>query len=443
MRKTQERVGGHRIEHSANGRHVVGARRDERDHPGVCQHRVAQALAHTPQRLGCGDQSEPKLAAFVDDAAEGFGIEGRYLVDDEEVLPALMLRCSLSPCRIHVEATDAHRPEQPGVVASDLRAVDHEKVAPIHDLTWPDSGFTLADNITDRVVADKGAEFVEDGLNRIVVLPPTWGWPFCRPEGCEQRVVELGCVGRSEGVVGKDPDQLEDRLRFGSGQEREQRMAQVVLHLGPGEVRPEIVDEPHEFRGDQLSLVGCGSLQEVEGPRVGTVGEAKDMDLIGMACRHAFEDVGREIAVWIDDGGARVMVQDSKSQLGDERALARSGRTHNSHMARDGREWHLQRSTARLADDHAGRHDKSPRRRRCGEGSLARQPGLIEVRIWQIPEAREFEVRERNARRAADRTGTQIPRNRLRPSIQRRSRVDGRPQDRLCLSRIDAGDFEQ
>ena len=168
---------------------------------------------------------------------------------------------------------------------------------------------------------------------------------------------------------------------------------------------------PTNSEATSCAWSGVVRSRKLKATRVGAVGQAKDMDPIGMACRHAFEDVGREIAVWIDDGGARVVVQDSKSQLGDERALARSGRPHHSHVARDGREWHLQRSTARLADDHAGRHDESPRRRRCGEGSLARQPGLIEVRIWQIPEAREFEVRERNARRSA------------RPSPARRSHL--------------------
>ena len=84
-------------------------------------------------------------------------------------------------------------------------------------------------------------------------------------------------------------------------------MAQVVLHLGTGELGPEIVDELHELRGHELSLVRRRSLQEVEATRVRAVGQSKDMDPIGMPCRDAFEDVGRQIAVGIDDRGARVL----------------------------------------------------------------------------------------------------------------------------------------
>jgi hypothetical protein len=99
-------------------------------------------------------------------------------------------------------------------------------------------------------------------------------------------------------------------------------VAQVVLHLGTGELRPEIVNELDELRGNELCLIGGSSFQEVEAARMGAVGQTKDMDPLGMPCRDAFEDVRCQIAVRVDDRGARASVQDSEGQLRDERALA-------------------------------------------------------------------------------------------------------------------------
>ncbi len=124
----EELVLRHRIEQATDGRDVVGTGRDQRDHAGVGQDRVAQPLAKTAQRLGRDDQGEAELAAFVEDAPEGFGVECRHLIDDEEVLPPLVAWRSLAANSVDVVAADAHRPKEPRVVAADLRAVDHEQV---------------------------------------------------------------------------------------------------------------------------------------------------------------------------------------------------------------------------------------------------------------------------------------------------------------------------
>ena len=125
---------------------------------------------------------------------------------------------------------------------------------------------------------------------------------------------------------------------------REQRVAQVVLHLRPGEFGPQIVDELNELRGHELGLVGRRALQEVEAARMGAIGQAKDMDSARMTCRDAFEDVGREIAVGIDDRGARVRVQDAQGKVRDERALARSGCSDHGHVSLDRLQRNAQRS---------------------------------------------------------------------------------------------------
>ena len=123
-------------------------------------------------------------------------------------------------------------------------------------------------------------------------------------------------------------------------------MAQVVLHLRPGEFGPQIVDELNEFGGHELRLVRRRALQEVEASRMGAVGQTENMDPARMTGGHALENVGREIAVWVDDRGAGVSVEDAQGKVRDERALARSGCSDHGHVALDRLQGDAQRSTA-------------------------------------------------------------------------------------------------
>ena len=60
----------------------------------------------------------------------------------------------------------------------------------------------------------------------------------------------------AEGVVGQDAGELDDRAGLRRRQQREEGMAEVVLHLGAAEARPEVLEQLHELGGDELRLVG-------------------------------------------------------------------------------------------------------------------------------------------------------------------------------------------
>ena len=60
----------------------------------------------------------------------------------------------------------------------------------------------------------------------------------------------------TEGVVGQDADELDDRLGLGRGEQGQEGVAQVVLHLRAAEPRPEVLEQLDELARHELGLVG-------------------------------------------------------------------------------------------------------------------------------------------------------------------------------------------
>ena len=91
----------------------------------------------------------------------------------------------------------------------------------------------------------------------------------------------------AEGVVGQDAGELDDRPGLRRREQREQGVAEVVLHLGAAEPRPEVLEQLDELARHELRLVGRAALEEVEPARVVAVGEAQDVDAVGGGARAA------------------------------------------------------------------------------------------------------------------------------------------------------------
>ena len=111
---------------------------------------------------------------------------------------------------------------------------------------------------------------------------------------------ELFGVAHPGGVVGEDADQLEDRLLVAIGECGEQRVTEVVLHLGSAEAWPQIREQRHELAGHELRVVVAVALEEVEAARMSPIGQAQDMDRGSATFGQAAEDVGGQIAMRVD-----------------------------------------------------------------------------------------------------------------------------------------------
>ncbi len=105
--------------------------------------------------------------------------------------------------------------------------------------------------------------------------------PLVAPEGGDQRVGEVIHERLAERVVGQDAGELDDRAGLRGREQREEGVAEVVLHLGAAEPWPEVLEQLHELARHELRLVGRAALEEVEPARVVAVGQAQDVDAIG------------------------------------------------------------------------------------------------------------------------------------------------------------------
>jgi nucleotide-binding universal stress UspA family protein len=172
--------------------------------------------------------------------------------------------------------------------------------------------------------------------------------PLRLPEGSDHRIAQLLDEPLAEAVVGQNADELEDRLRTLVGEEREQRIAQVVLHLRAGEPWPEVLEQVDKLRGHELVVAGRPTLEEVEAARMGSVGKPQDVDPADRRARDPAQDVGDQVAVRVDDRRADVRLDRSQREVEQERALARAGRPECDDVAREDPDRDCQRPTARL-----------------------------------------------------------------------------------------------
>ena len=265
--------------------------------------------------------------------------------------------------------------------------------------------------------------------------------PLRLPEGSDHRVAQLPDEPFAEGIVGENADELEDRLRALVGEEREQRIAQVVLHLRAGEPWPEVLEQVDELRRHELVVAGRPALEEVEAARMGSVGEPQDVDPADRRARDPAQDVGDQVAVRVDDRRADVGLDRRQREIEQERALARAGRPERDDVARKDRDRDRQRPTARL------RHDEAELARtgggwRCGERSVTDEAGPVEGCVGQVPELRELPVGEAGARRIADRATLDLPADLLVTVAQRMGEVDEPPEERLGLVGREPGNLE-
>ena len=97
----------------------------------------------------------------------------------------------------------------------------------------------------------------------------------------------------AEGVVGQDAGELDDRPGLRRREQGEEGVAEVVLHLGAAEPRPQVLEQLDELARHELGLVGRRALEEVEAARVVAIGEPQDVDSGCRARGQPLEDVGR------------------------------------------------------------------------------------------------------------------------------------------------------
>jgi hypothetical protein len=239
----------------------------------------------------------------------------------------------------------------------------------------------------------------------------------------------------------RNADELEDRLRVLVSEEREQGIAQVVLHLRTGEPWPQVLEQVDELRRHELVVAGRPALEEVEAARVGSVGKPQDVDPADRRARDPAQDVGDKVAVRVDDRRADVRLDRCQRQIEQERALARAGRPERDDMAREDRDRDRQRSTARLRHDEA-ELARAGRGWRCDERSVTDEAGAVKGCVGQIPELGELPVGEASARRIADHATLDLPADLLMTVAQRMGEVDEPPEERLGLVGREAGNLE-
>ena len=215
----------------------------------------------------------------------------------------------------------------------------------------------------------------------------------------------------AEGVVGQDAGELDDRPGLRRRQQRQEGMAEVVLHLGAAEARPEVLEQLHELGGDELRLVRGRALEEVEAARVVPIGEPQDVDAGRRARRQPLEDVGRQIAVGIDDRRPDRRLRERKDEVEQERALAGSGRAEDREMAGEGVRGQGERAAAALAEHEP----EAPvlARWRGTERTGAGKAGAVERSVGQVPQLRELPVREPGGRRCPAGATPDLPADRL------------------------------
>ena len=168
----------------------------------------------------------------------------------------LVARGPLATGGVDQAAADEHRAEQVRVVAADARQVDEQDLAAVHERPRPDRRDPLPHDVADRGIGHERAELVEDGLDRAVALALLGPRPLVVPEGGDERVGDLVDQRLAEGVVGQDARELDDRPGLVHREQGEQGMAEVVLHLGAAEPRPEVLEQLDELARHELGLVG-------------------------------------------------------------------------------------------------------------------------------------------------------------------------------------------
>ena len=252
--------------------------------------------------------------------------------------------------------------------------------------------------------------------------------PLGAPERCDQRIGEVIHQGLAELVVGEDAGELDDRAGLRGRQERQEGVAQVVLHLGAAEPWPEVLEQLHELAGHELRLVGRAALEEVEPARVLAVGQAQDVDATGGGGRQAGEDVAREIAVGVDDGHPDGRGREGADEVEQQRALARSRRAEHREMAGEGVGPDGEVATAAGAEDEAGR--RGDVRRRSPERAGPGEAGAIEGSVGERPQLRDLPVGEPRRPRMGG-APVDLPLDRLDAVVERAREADQPPQQRL------------
>jgi DNA helicase HerA-like ATPase len=126
-----------------------------------------------------------------------------------------------------------------------LSRVPRSAAGRVHVLRLADRAHPRGFNFLER----RGpGDDVEDRLDRRVALALAARRPLLLPEGANHRVAQLLDEPSAEAVVGQNADQLEDRLRPLVGEEGEQAVAEVVLHLRAAEARPQVLEHVHAPR---------------------------------------------------------------------------------------------------------------------------------------------------------------------------------------------------
>ena len=170
------------------------------------------------------------------------------------------------------------------------------------------------------------------------------------------------------------------------------------------------------------------------------IGEPQDVDAGRRARRQPLEDVGRQIAVGIDDRRPDRRLREREDEVEQERALAGSGRAEDREMAGEGVRGQGERAAAALAEHEP----EAPvlARWRGTERTGAGKARAVERSVGQVPQLRELPVREPGGRRCPAGATPDLPADRLPAVVELGGEVRQTPQERLCGVGGDAGDLE-
>ena len=129
----------------------------------------------------------------------------------------------------------------------------------------------MAEDVAQERVADELADLV---IDRRDGLGLEFGWHRCelpQPEGSHDRVAHL----RQDALTETDvPEHAADRQqrRTRDFDEREERIAEDVLHARTEEIAPDLLESADDAGHSERPLLRLGTMQDVEGQGMSRVG---------------------------------------------------------------------------------------------------------------------------------------------------------------------------
>ncbi len=321
----------HLLELQAERLGVVGAHLEHAHTAHVAEHGIPERgvlvvdeeLVHVLMRHR---QVQAVLARLGEDRSEGLGGEVLELIDVQVEVAALFLGDVRAAHGVQLELGHEHGTEERRVVLAELSLaqVHQDDLAAVHRMADIHFAVHLAHDIADERGREQLADLVLDGSYglRAVFLGPAG--EFVLPEAAHEVVLHVLHHFAAEVVVGEDPQDAEHRVAL-HFDEREQRIAQDVLHASAPHVGPEFLEDAHHAGRDERLLFLVRACKHVEGHREFLVGRIEEDNVVGTLGRDEPQTCLDEVTVRINNRKAFARVDIREDHVLEQRRFTHAG----------------------------------------------------------------------------------------------------------------------